>query len=109
MIILNGVKLAENKQEMINSLFSIQTCSGYATRLKRQIKIFNHKHDMVGVINRYGVICHARKIDNGNYWYTYADINLLGNNYSLKLQKEDIERYAIHKEYIAGETLYTFK
>ena len=72
MIILNGSKFAENDTEATEEI------KGYAKRLSRQIKLFNIKRELIGVINRHDVLCCATKVDGG-YWYSYADIKEIGD------------------------------
>jgi len=85
-IILNGSKFSENGNE-----FDPETCSGFARRLKRQIKLFDKENNLIGVINRHGVLCCATRQENGRYWYSYADIKEVGNWKSYMDQVETIE------------------
>jgi len=79
MISINNKKFAESENESLDSLFKgTSTCVGYAKRLKRQIKLFDHQKKLVGIINRFGVLCLATKQDNGKYWYSYGDIDIIG-------------------------------
>ena len=95
MIILNNKKFAENETEFTESLFnSGGTCAGYAKRLKRQIKLYNIQKELIGTINKYGVLCCATKIDGG-YWYSYADINIIGAWDSYQNQYETINSLAV--------------
>ena len=105
MIILNKVKFAENESELLDSLFSSDgTCSGYAERLKHKIKLFDLQKNLVGVINEHGVLCKARLLENGKYWYSLADISLLGE-YDYTLQFDEI--YNLHvKTDIDGKRHY---
>ena len=104
MIVLNSVKFAENESEMIDSLFSSGgTCSGYAKRLKHQIKLFNIQKELIGTINQNGCLCKATLLDNGKYWYSFADIPLLGE-YIHTIQDEI---YKLHiKTDIGGKRHY---
>lgn len=79
MITLNGKKFAETESEFVNSLFEADgTCVGYAKRNKHSISLLDHNKQKVGVINKHGVLGCATKLDNGKYWYSYADIDLIG-------------------------------
>lgn len=111
MIILNDNKFAENEGEFQNSLFSIKgTCSGYAKRLKRRIKLFNHRKELIGIINRYGVICHASVTPKG-YWYTHATIQEVGEYESYAQKSRDIESLATSSCFVGSgiEKNYTYK
>jgi len=102
MIILNNKKFAENETEFTESLFNRSiglpwaggTCAGYAKRLKRRIKLYNIQKELIGTINKYGVLCCATKID-GSYWYSYADINIIGAWDSYLNQYETINSLAV--------------
>ena len=79
MISLNGKLFAANDDEMINSLFNVGgTCTGYYKRYAKSVNILNMKKEKIGVINRYGVLCKATKLDNGKWWYSYGDIPEVG-------------------------------
>lgn len=79
MITLNGKDFAENEQEFINSLFTKGgTCVGYAKRNKCSITLMDHQKNKVGVINKHGVLCKATKQEDGKYWYSYGDIDIIG-------------------------------
>jgi len=74
LIKLNGKPFAETEKE-----FSPETgLVGYLQRFKRQIKLFNKVHQLIGVVNCHGVLCCATKLDTGKYWYSYADITEIG-------------------------------
>ena len=96
MITLNGQKFAENESEFQHSLLTAGgTCNGYAKRLKRRIKIFNLKMELVGLINSYGVLCHASLTTEGQYWYCYATIPEIGKYESNSQERKEIEALAI--------------
>ncbi|MEG2707328.1 MAG: hypothetical protein RR959_08305 [Erysipelotrichaceae bacterium] len=104
MITLNNVKFAESENEMIDSLFSNNgTCSGYAKRLTDKIQLRNLQKELIGVINQCGVLVKATKVEKG-YWYSYADIELLGE-YDSCLQFEEISKLYIRTE-IGGKRVY---
>jgi hypothetical protein len=110
MIILNTVKFAESEKEFTESIFHRKTCSGYAKRLKRQIKLFDHNHNLIGVINKYGVLCCARKTDNNKYIYSLETISLIGKYESYIQSRQEIDNLAISKRYFIGnDTEYYFK
>lgn len=51
MIILAGLKFAENNNEFLESLFHTDsTCYGYAKRLKRQVNLYDMQHNIIGVV-----------------------------------------------------------
>ncbi len=79
MIKLNGLKFAETESEFTESLFSDQTCVGFAKRSKRKVLLSDHQNKLIGVVNTHGVIGSARKLDNGKVWYSYGTPKLLGD------------------------------
>ena len=110
MITLNGKKFAKNDKEFTASLFdSNGTCVGYYKRYARQIKLYNMQRVLIGVVNKYGVLCHAQVID-GKAWYSHCSIKEIEANkeYPLIKQRSDIDKIAIRKEY-RNELEYWFK
>ena len=106
---LNNKKFAENDNEFIGSLFnSGGTCVGYARRLKRSIKLFDVQGNLIAVISKYGVLCKATKQDNGSIWYSYGNVDLLGD-YSIQDKARDLDSIATDKSYLGIETVYQFK
>lgn len=97
MIILNGKKFALNDKEFIDSLFNKGgTCIGYYKRLKRQVRLYNMQHELIGVINAYGVLAKATKQEVG-YWYSYANPDIIGE-YSITQQAEDINNIVKYRK-----------
>ena len=108
MIILNERKFAESEDEFIESLFHPGgTCTGYAKRYKRQIKLFNMRKELIGVINKFGALLHASKLEGEKYWYSFMNIELLGD-YSYAQKTKDVENLVKNKSFIKGETIYCF-
>ena len=102
MIILNGKKFAKNDREFTDSLFDIDgTCVGYYKRYKRSIKLFDHQHNLVGGINKHGVLHSSTELDTitknpddtGKYWHTYGNPDIIGD-YDLIQQIDDIHKIA---------------
>lgn len=90
MITLNGKKFAESETEFLDSLFSNdRTCVGYARRNKRSVTLMDHQKQKIGVINSQGVLCCATKLKDGKYWYSHADIKLIGRYDSYMQQVEE--------------------
>lgn len=112
MIILNGKAFAESDKEFTESLFNPingNTCVGYAKRLKRQVKLFDHQNNLIGVINKYGVLACANKVDIG-YSYSYADIPQIGAYKSVKDRYDDIYNISTVQDRSASfEPTYQFK
>lgn len=78
MLIINGKKFARNKEEFTNSLFKRGgTCIGFYRVNKNSITLMDMQKNKVGVIINKVLGC-ATKQDDGKYWYSYADIPLLG-------------------------------
>ena len=93
MITLNGKKFAESESEFLESLFdSGGTCTGYAKRNKRSVTLKNMKGKKIGVINCHGVLCAARQLDNGKWWYSHADIPEVGRYESYMKQVNECEQ-----------------
>lgn len=79
MITLNGAKFAETEAEFNDSLFTgPATCVGYAKRLKTKIKLLNPQHELIGVINKWGCLLSALKLEDGKYWYSFTTIKEIG-------------------------------
>ena len=78
MIILNGQKFASNDNEFTSSLFTEKTCNGFYKVNKSSITLQDIQRNKIGVINKYGVLCHARKLDTGKWWYSFCTIKLVG-------------------------------
>jgi hypothetical protein len=109
MIILNKKKFAESPKEFTDSLFDKnETCVGHAKRFKRQIKLFNYQKELIGVINRYNVLCCATKIEGG-YWYTLADIDLIGRYTSYITESAELEKLAISRTWDGKDYVYSYK
>ena len=90
MIILNGKKFAETEQEFIESLFQHDgTCVGYAKRNKSCVTLKNHQKEKVGVINKWGLLCCATRMDDGRWWYSHADIPEVGRYESYAQEVEE--------------------
>jgi hypothetical protein len=96
-IVLNGKKFAETENEFLNSLFTLETCTGYAKKLKRQIKIFNIQNELIAIVNSWGVLCCVSKLDSGEYSYSHATIKEIGE-YSFSQKDEEIKNLAIKRE-----------
>lgn len=90
MIVLNGSKFAENEKELT------QKCKGRAKRFKREIKIFDIKGVLIGVVNRHGVLCKATKIDAG-WRFNFGDISEVGRWESYMNEVETIRELAISR------------
>ena len=109
MIELNGSKFAECDDEFVNSLFTHGgTCNGYAKRLKRQIKLFNVQKGLIGVINKYGVICKANKTVDGIF-YNHGTIKEIGEFGRCSRQIDEVKALAKEKVFLGGEYVYAFK
>lgn len=92
MLIINNKKFAKNNSEFINSLFNPGgTCVGFYKVNKKSIVLMDHQNNRIGVINRHGVLCHARKLDNGKYWHTHATIDIIGEFPSYSKRCEELQ------------------
>jgi hypothetical protein len=111
MIILNGKKFAETEKEFTNSLFETGgTCVGYARRTKRTIILEDHNKNRIGVINKWGVLCKASKTEEGKYWYSFGDIDLIGKYDNYMKEVEEPKSYAVCRDFNAkNETMLIFK
>ena len=91
MIILNGQAFAKNNNEFIDSLFTTGgTCTGYYRVNKRTITIMDQQKTKIAVISN-NVLGKATKLDNGKWWYSYSDIDLIGKYNSYMMQCNEIE------------------
>ena len=91
MIELNGKKFARNDKEFTNSLFAKGgTCVGYYRPYKKSIALMDQHKNRIGVITANRVLACATKQENGKYWYSYADIDLIGRYESYAEQSKDI-------------------
>ena len=92
MIILNDKKFARDDNEFTSSLFaSGGTCVGYYKRLQNKIKLFDMQKELIGVITKSGVLAKASKLANGKYWYSYGDIDIIGD-YGCSDRDNDIKK-----------------
>jgi hypothetical protein len=105
MIILNGKKFAKNKKEFTESLFNTGgTCVGYYKINKKTISLLDPQKNKIGVITYKRVLANVIKLENGKYWYSYDDINLIGKYESLV--QENNELTAICMKYFPGLNPY---
>jgi len=81
-ITINKKMLARNKKA-----FEKGGCVGYFRVYKDFIALMDSNRNRVGVINKEGVIGAATRTKQGRYWYSYADVSLIGKfeSYSEKV------------------------
>ena len=78
MIVLNGNKFAETGDEFASALFKRGgTCVGYIKPNKKSLTIYDSKMQKVGMINQYGLIVSASKV-NGVWHYSYGMPRIVG-------------------------------
>jgi hypothetical protein len=53
--------------------------AGFYRGHKHSVTISNRAGLKVAVINRHGVLCCATQLDDGKWWYSFADIALIGS------------------------------
>ena len=96
MILINGQKFALNNKEFTDSLFKKGgTCIGYYKVNKKSITLLDMHKEKVGVIvNK--VLGLATKLE-GNWWYSYGNIPLLGEYDSSLIRKEIDNIYNVYK------------
>ena len=109
MIILNGSKFAETEDEFVSSLFERGgTCKGYAVRQKTRIKLLNHQRELIGVVNKFGCILHARPF-NGAYNYSFMTIPEVGGYDSYMKSIEEPRSYGYYCFTDShGDRVYTY-
>lgn len=99
----NVLKIANNENEFINSLFNPDgTCSGYIQKVNKHkidLWILNKEY----TINKFGVLCLRTKLDNGKTWYSYQ------LDFDYMSQHEFIDSLSINKDYSSSECIYYFK
>lgn len=109
MITINKAKFAESESEFVDSLFkSDTTCNGYAKRTKRSVKLYDHNKDLIGVVNKWGCILKATKIDTNKTWYSYGDVPGIGEISCLEVNNA-VGSMAIDSMNKTGEREYFFK
>ena len=86
MIIINNKKFAETEKEFVDSVFTNQTCVGYAKRYKKIINVMDHQKNRIAQLNRWGVLCKATAIEDGKFWYNFGTIDIIG-------EFNDMQRY----------------
>ena len=110
MVELNRKQFAESEAEFTESLFRVGgTCVGFAKRHKRQIKLFDLQKRIVGVINRWGVLCSASVQKDGTVWYSFADIDQVGRYLKRMQWEEDLDRLTVSVAYANNERSLIFK
>ena len=91
MIQLNGKKFAENDAEFKESLFHKGgTCVGYYKVFKKQVQLLNMQKEKVGVITN-NVLGKATRQENGKYWYSYGDVDIVGEYASDGNKRNEVE------------------
>lgn len=99
MISINGKKFAENDEEMRSSILqSGGTCVGFVKRTKRSVMILDHQKRRVGVINQEGVIGAATLTKDGQWWYSYADVKIIGRFEKYSEQASVADHLSIGKD-----------
>ena len=92
MLRLNNKKFARSDKEFVASLFhKDNTCVGYYKLNKKSISIMDMQKNKVGVIVN-NVLGKATKLDNGKYWYSYGDIDIVGKYSNYKDKNNDIDK-----------------
>jgi len=108
MITLNGSKFAETETEFLDSLFNTGgTCKGYAKRYKRHVKLFNMQKDLIGVVNRFGLLACATETIDGT-WYSFATIKEVGTYESFRASREEPASLGVATGSDKGDTVYRF-
>lgn len=91
MIILNGKKFAANNDQFIGSLFSGGgTCVGYYKVRKTGVDLLDMQKNKIGVITKHQVLASAKRLENGNWWYSYSDIDLIGRYTSYCQERNEV-------------------
>ena len=79
MISLNGKQFAATAGEFTESLFHPGgTCSGFYKAGKNKVELFNMRRELIGAINRHGLLCQATKQPDGRFWYSFGTIPEIG-------------------------------
>ena len=96
-------KIAENEKQLIDSLFSDGgTFDGYVVkRNKRSAVVFLLGKEYT--LNRYGVICSMRMLDNGKIWYSYQ------TDFGMRESDEIFKNLSTRCEYNGNGPEYWFK
>lgn len=64
---------------------------GYYKVFKKTIGLYNVNNEKIGVVTKNRVLAKATKTDNG-YWYSYGNIEEIGNYESYIKECDDINR-----------------
>ena len=103
MITLNGKKFARDEEEFTNSLFEKGgTCSGYYRVYKKSVALLDHNKNKIGVVTLSKVLALATRQDNGKYWYSYGDIDLIGKFPSYSEKCRQVENI-VHEHLITAK------
>jgi hypothetical protein len=112
MITLNGKNFATSKKEFETSKSDPSgLCVGIARVRHRSIDLLSPEGEKVGVINHNGVCASATKLDNGKWWYSYREPDLVGRweshmtqvqecQAALELTPDRILKRAIHAQHL---------
>lgn len=84
MITLNGKKFLKVDEA--------GECDGYYRVYPKQITLLDKSKQKIGVITKNKVLACAVKQDDGKWWYSYADIPLIGRHESYLKQCEEIQK-----------------
>lgn len=98
MITLNGAIFGSGPKSLTNDM------TGFYRRFPRSLVLFNREGLRIGVINRHGVLCRAKMMSDGKWWYSYGDVDGIGRweRYSEQVEQclaalSDTENQAIRR------------
>ena len=65
--------IATTSKQLLDSLFTKSTKNGHVVKSTKNSIFFELVgHKGVLCVNKHGVVCSVRKLDNGKNWYSYA-------------------------------------
>jgi hypothetical protein len=109
MLTIGTARFAETERELIDSLFqAAPTPVGKAKRYRNKIHLHRLNGELVGAVTSGGVIGKARKLENGQTWYSYGDCELLPAM-TLSESRAAVEALAVARSWRGNELRYQFK
>tara|TARA_B100002049_G_scaffold216394_1_gene182291 strand:- start:427 stop:738 length:312 start_codon:yes stop_codon:yes gene_type:complete len=91
MIELNGKRFYNQVKPKDADVIDPKVVGSYRA-FKRSINLYNRVGVKIGVINQYGVLCHAQRRDDGRWWYSFATIDEIGEYDSYMQSVEEAQK-----------------
>ena len=89
---LNGRSFVRFKRALIDTSFEPGgTASGYYEVHGKEVHLFKPTGELDGLITAAGVLAKATKLDDGQTWYSHADLDTIGHWDSFMARREEID------------------